>query len=103
MRNTVGTGRDVPGSPTVSFYGVLDDLRIYNYGISGQTIEKIWSGELSGIVNISNWNNFIIFPNPSRGNVTIVVTAGDFSPDKIWVTGVAGNVLWRIEKFTQNN
>lgn len=91
-------GQMLPDNSSYNFNGVVDDLQIYNYGIDRQTIGKIWSGELSVVADVANRDRFTIFPNPARGSVNVTVSAYDFFPDKIWVTGAMGNVLWSSGK-----
>jgi len=99
-------GQMLPDNSSYNFKGVLDDLRIFNYGIDGQMIEKIWSGEIFFEEDVVDRNRFTIFPNPARSSVIITVTAYDFTPDKIWLTGGDGRVLWSCdmpERYYQND
>lgn len=99
-------GQMLPDNSAYNFNGVIDDLRIFNYGIDRQTIKKIMAGELFTWVHLADLNCFIIFPNPARSSVTLAVTADDFIPDKIWIIGAAGQVLWSFEmpeRYYQND
>lgn len=99
-------GQMLPDNSAYNFNGVIDDLRIFNYGIDRQTIKKILAGELFTGVHLADRDLFTIFPNPARSSVTLAVTADDFTPDKIWVTGAAGQVLWSFkmpERYYQND
>ncbi|MCF8381139.1 MAG: T9SS type A sorting domain-containing protein [Bacteroidales bacterium] len=87
-------GQMLPDDSNYNFKGAMDDLRIYNYGISNQTIEKIWTGEITGIPNLSDENRINIFPNPSNGSLSISMTSLNFSPERIWITGIDGKLKW---------
>lgn len=87
-------GQMLPDDSNYNFEGIMDDVRIYNYGISSQIIEKIWTGELTAIRNLSGENCINIFPNPSNGNLSISMTAGNFVPENIWITGIDGKLKW---------
>jgi len=89
----------LPDISTYNFKGSINDLRIFNYCIDGNTIDRIYSGELTRVENVTNSNRFIIFPNPSQEIVTIRVTADYFSADEIWATGTMGNIVWSYENF----
>lgn len=99
-------GQMLSNNPAYNFNGVMDDLRIFNYGIDRQTIGKVMSGELMPDIILADTNHFTVFPNPARGSVTIVMPANGFIPDKIWITAAGGKVMWnfeRPERFVQNN
>jgi hypothetical protein len=59
----IGT-RDVSLFP---WYGKIDDLRIYSKGLSGSDVISI----ALGIDNVSQQNNFMVFPNPAHENISI--------------------------------
>jgi len=62
-------GQRLPNDPNYNFKGVLDDIRIYNYGLSVQQIEDLYSSGTpikdNGLLNIPE--DFMLFqnyPNP---------------------------------------
>jgi hypothetical protein len=84
----------LPDNSDYNFKGNIDDLMLFNYGIDGHTVEQIYSGEISGIEQVTRRNGFMIFPNPARGYATLTANDGDFSADKIWLTNALGSVVW---------
>ena len=87
----------LPDISIYNFKGSIAVLRISNYGIDGNTIDRIYSGEPNRVENVTNSNLFIIFPNPSQDIVIIRLTSDDFSAEKTWVTGTMGNIVWSSE------
>ncbi len=99
-------GQMLPDNSSYNFKGVLDDLIIFNYGIDRQTIKKIMEGDFSTGVQDTDQNRFTIFPNPAQSYVNLTVNVDNFIPDKIWITGLDGKVLWVFdipEKYYHNN
>ncbi len=97
----VTIGQMLPDNSLYNFYGSLDDVRIFNYGINQHMVKQIFTGELTEIINFAKNNLFTIYPNPAQGFVRIRCSNDDCSLDKIWITGVTGNVLWSTNNTGQ--
>jgi len=68
-------GQSLPDQSGFNFSGVMDKLRIYNYGISYQKVKEIYESEISSVGdnNISN-NQLLVFPNPVNDVIHISFT-----------------------------
>jgi len=101
-------GQMLPDNSEYNYKGVIDDLRIYNYGIDRQLIERIMTVEFLTRDSVAEQNRFNIFPNPAQSSLTLTlaVNACDFFPDKIWIIDASGQVRWNFEmpeRFFQND
>ncbi len=68
-------GQSLPDQSGFNFNGVMDKLRIYNYGISYQKVKEIYESEISAVGDnhISN-DQLLVFPNPANDVIHISFT-----------------------------
>ncbi|NQY09887.1 MAG: T9SS type A sorting domain-containing protein [Flavobacteriales bacterium] len=65
------------GSHVATFFtGAIDELNIYNYALSESKIDRLCNGgtgegQTTGIDESINSPNVSIFPNPTKGGITI--------------------------------
>lgn len=63
-------GRNTPGVSTYNFTGLLDEVRIFDYGLSYDEVQQYYSDDLSTInENTLSGIEFTVFPNPTTDNI----------------------------------
>lgn len=53
--------------------GSLDDVGIWDRALSQQEIADLYNGPVVGLVNLSQVNNFSVFPNPAQHTINLKV------------------------------
>ncbi len=87
-------GQMLPGEAAYNYAGLLDDLRIFNYGIDQETVRKIYNNEISGLPLEETGPSFRVFPNPAGKFVNISPGDGDPMPDEVRILNLLGEVIW---------
>ena len=65
-------GQSLPGQAGYNFNGAIDNLKIFNYGISYEQVREIYENELSSITeNYASEHLMQVYPNPGTTSVTI--------------------------------
>jgi len=72
-------GQSLPGQSGFNYSGILDNVRLYNYGISPDKVKEIYENELSAINDPEViFESFNIFPQPARDNLQVeFIAQGD--------------------------
>jgi len=87
-------GQDLPDQTGFNFNGVMDKLRIYNYGISYEKVKEIYQSELLTIAEKpASKYNLKIFPNPANDELNIEVSAFPDRDVEISVTSLNGQTV----------
>lgn len=67
-------GRNIPGNGNYNFSGILDDVSIFNYGLSYVDVQTNYNNDISEIEDNNNSGvNLYIFPNPASNKLFIEV------------------------------
>jgi hypothetical protein len=69
----VGAGRDIQ-SPTLLYKGLMDEVRIYNYALTGAQIAELYHLVISFITKVEivkNIETIKVYPNPTNGHLNI--------------------------------
>ncbi len=88
----------LPNNNSYNFKGVLDDIRIYNYGLSVEEIQNLAAGT-SGIHDSKNLNiprQYHLaqnFPNPFNPTTTIQFSIPENAPVKLSIFDITGRVV----------
>lgn len=97
-------GQSLPDQPGFNFKGILDNLQIYNYGISYKKVNEIYNSELSSVVEKqASTNQLVIYPNPANDVIHIHFTD---TPDReflISIYSTSGVLLNKTTANTGNN
>ncbi len=65
-------GRNFPESSVYSFQGGVDELRIFDYGISYQLLQEYYQLDLNAIENLTPSQDILkMHPNPASGNLIL--------------------------------
>lgn len=99
-------GQMIPGDASYNYEGLIDDLRIFNYGLDQRTIGKIYTNEISSIPAFELDHAFTIYPNPAGEWVNILLQKNEGPPDAIQIFSVTGSLLWMTrapETFRSGN
>ena len=90
-------GQSLPDQSGFNYNGVMDKLRIYNYGISYQTVKEIYESELSSIVGkqISD-DQLFVFPNPANDVIHINFTDDPNQEFLVSIYSLSGILLNKI-------
>ncbi|VAW29664.1 hypothetical protein MNBD_BACTEROID07-1143 [hydrothermal vent metagenome] len=68
-------GQSLPDQTGFNFNGIMDNLRIYNYGISYKKVNEIYNSELLSVVEKQALTNqLIVYPNPANNIIHIHFT-----------------------------
>jgi hypothetical protein len=92
---TLTLGQMLPDNASYNYDGLIDDLRIFNYGVDQETVSMIYTNELSGINTFEMDDHFILFPNPADKFVNIYIN-NDLTPaDEVKIINLKGQVIWK--------
>ncbi len=64
-------GQSLPDQTGFNYSGLIDNLRLYNYGISYPQLREIYEGELSEVAEDMNKDVFNIYPNPAKNKLVL--------------------------------
>jgi hypothetical protein len=99
-------GQMIPGNTSYNFKGNLDDLKIFDYGISDQVVQQLFTGTKAMEVYAEDFAPFNVYPNPAHEKITIALNARDAEVGGIWLRGVRGESTWHTdhpELFREGN
>ncbi len=90
-------GQSLPDQSGFNFSGVMDKLRIYNYGISYQKVKEIYESEISAVGDnhISN-DQLLVFPNPANDVIHISFTDKPNQEYLLSIYSISGVLLNKI-------
>ncbi len=96
-------GQSLPGQSGFYFSGNLDNVRIYNYGISYDTIIDIYEQELSSVGKIdAEAMSLLIYPNPVNDILHVELKVKPKEKISICLYNIYGQELDHI-KITANH
>ena len=96
-------GQSLPGQSGFNFSGNLDNVRIYNYGISYDTIIDIYEQELSSVGKIdAEAMSLLIYPNPVNDILHVELKVKPKEKISICLYNIYGQELDHI-KITANH
>jgi hypothetical protein len=88
-------GQSLPDQSGFNYNGLMDKLRIYNYGISYEKVKEIYKSELLTITNKpANVNDLRVFPNPANLKLSIEATTAPNQDVEIAVTALNGQTIF---------
>ncbi len=88
----IGAYVDFPQQDGSYFHGAIDDVAIYNKGLSQEEIEDLYISMTSNVVNIPNNFEIEIFPNPFVEDINVKVENYDH-PYYIELCNINGQTL----------
>lgn len=95
-------GQSLPDQVGFNFSGTMDKLRIYNYGISYETVKEIYESELSAINNEQLLTNGLtIFPNPISNVLNIEAKINPKQEVEIKIANSYGQIIYK-QKLKSN-
>ncbi len=101
LQQTLSPAPTDPNSSINSIYFPNDTVG-YATGDSGRIIKTINAGGV-GVSELSDArNSFAIYPNPSNGRFTLSLPTNAVTLDRIEIYDILGNVLWSVERPTDN-
>ncbi len=87
-------GQSLPDQLGFNFNGIMDKLRIYNYGISYKKVKEIYNSELSSVIEKQvATNQLIVYPNPSDDVIHIRFTDSPNQEFLISIYSMSGMLL----------
>ena len=87
-------GQSLPDQTGFNYKGLMDNLRIYNYGISYEEMKEIYEDERLGIMDSPDFDKIQVYPNPLKDNLHFEVKTKPGSFISISVYDIMGqNVL----------
>ncbi|MCK5840348.1 MAG: T9SS type A sorting domain-containing protein, partial [Bacteroidales bacterium] len=96
-------GQSLPGQSGFDFKGTLNNVRIYNYGISYDKIIEIYNQELSAIEESdSEGTSLDIFPNPVNKTLTIEMQAIPGETLDIFLRTIHGKQIKQVTSTVSN-
>jgi len=96
-------GQSLPDQGGFNYKGAMDNLRIYNYGISYEKVQEIYQSELLAINNRLALNNSLtLYPNPSNGFLHIEATSIQGQAVDISITTVNGQIIVEQKAIANN-
>ncbi len=100
-------GQVLPGNNNYNFKGVLDDIRIYDYGLSVREIENLYNygtrteeGDLNDIPELTYL--FQNYPNPFNNQTVIKFSVNENSYVKLSVFDILGREIKSLVKENKN-
>ena len=90
-------GQSLPDQGGFNYNGLLDNLRIYNYGISYDKVKEIYEGEASSVSNTLANNNFKVYPNPAKDNMQIEFNTELGATVSLSLHSITGQKVFAIE------
>jgi hypothetical protein len=76
---------------------MLDNLRIYNYGVSYDKVKEIYDGEASSVSNTWADDNFRVYPNPAKGNLQFELKTEPSATVLVSLHSITGRRVLAIE------
>lgn len=105
-------GQILPDDPAYNFRGILDEIKIYNYALTPDSIAAESGNPLTGTNEIeTDRSSFLVYPNPNNGSFTVdlsswrdevylgkyKLTVCDNIGRKVWSTSISGNEKFSIK------
>lgn len=91
-------GQDLPDEQGFNFNGVMDKLRIYNYGISYGKVKEIYESEISSVDDHSFSTGIVnLYPNPATNKLQLEMVNNPSGKIKVTLSDISGKALWKYE------
>jgi len=90
-------GQSLPDQTGFNYKGFMDNLRIYNYGISYEKVKEIYEGEASSVSNSMAEDNFRVYPNPVKDNITFELKTEPSATALISLHSITGQRVFAAE------
>ena len=95
-------GQSLPDQSGFNFKGLMDNLRIYNYGISYDKVKEIYQSELLSIIdNQLPTNRLNIFPNPVNNVLNVETKTNPNQEVEIRIANSYGQTIYK-QKIISN-
>ena len=90
-------GQSLPGQSGFNFSGILDNVRLYNYGISYEKVKEIYENEISNIIDQESFlETFNVFPQPAKDNLVVELKTQTDSELQISLYNFHGQMMKHI-------
>lgn len=97
-------GQSLPDQSGFDFKGILNNVRIYNYGIPYDKIIEIYNQELSAIgESVSDGRSLHIYPNPANKTLTIEMLAIPGETIDIFLRTIHGKQVKHLTSAVSND
>jgi len=90
-------GQSLPDQTGYNYKGLMDNLRIYNYGISYEMVKEIYESEKSGIADSLIADHFRVYPNPVKGNLHFELKTKSGGIVSVFLYSIMGQKVLAIE------
>ena len=89
-------GQSLPDQEGFNYNGVIDKLRIYNYGLSHEEVQELVMGDISSIEDYhSSIKKLKLFPNPATDIIQFSAFAQANEEIDIVITSITGKVVYQ--------
>jgi hypothetical protein len=90
-------GQSLPDQAGYNYKGLMDNLRIYNYGISYEMVKEIYESEKSGVADTLIDDHFKVYPNPVKGNLHFELKTNPATMVSVSLHSMMGQKVFAIE------
>jgi len=95
-------GQSLPDQTGFNYKGLMDNLRIYNYGISYEDMKEIYEDERLNIMDSPSFDKIQVYPNPLKDNLHFEVKTEPGSFISISVYDIMGQKVIAAELKTDH-
>jgi hypothetical protein len=96
-------GQMLPSDASYNYKGILDEIRIYDFAIHPDEVNKIFAQSVISLVrDIDKVKNFQLYPNPVRQTLFLNSIKDNIQISNISITDIRGENIFNISYKNQN-
>ena len=95
-------GQSLPSQEGFNYRGLMDNLHIYNYGITYEKVQEIYDNEKVDIFDLLVSDNLRVYPNPVKGSLNFELKTKPGSTVEISLHSITGQKIYSVNLKANN-